>query len=106
MVRFFGNLPDLKCLVHAGPYSKHTNGFACSEDSHRTLTFEEAATSLLDPQALAQKDADSEGEARWVLIGMSTSARLLTIVYMLRDENRIRVISKQNVTRKEVGYYA
>jgi uncharacterized DUF497 family protein len=45
------------------------------------VRFEEVPTSLLDPQALAQEDADSEGEARWVLIGMSASARLLTVVY-------------------------
>jgi uncharacterized DUF497 family protein len=45
------------------------------------VRFEEVPTSLLDPQALAQEDADSEDEARWVLIGMSASARLLTVVY-------------------------
>jgi uncharacterized DUF497 family protein len=70
------------------------------------VRFEEAATSLLDPLALAQEDVDSEGEARWVLIGMSASARLLTVVYTLRDEHRIRVISARKATRKEVGYYA
>ena len=50
------------------------------------VRFEEAATPLLDPQAQAQEDADSKGEARWVLIGMSASARLLTVVYTLRNE--------------------
>jgi len=70
------------------------------------VRFEEAATSLLDPQALAQEDADSEREARWVLIGMSTSARLLTVVYTLREENRIRLISARKATRKEVENYA
>jgi len=38
------------------------------------VPFEEAATSLLDPLALAQDDALSEGEARWVLVGMSARA--------------------------------
>jgi uncharacterized DUF497 family protein len=70
------------------------------------VRFEEAVTALLDPQALAQEDTDSAGEARWVLIGMSTSARLLTVVYTLRDENRIRLISARKATRKEAGYYA
>ncbi len=70
------------------------------------VRFEEAATALLDPRALAQEDADSEGEARWVLIGMSTHARLLTVVYTLRDETRIRLISARKATRKEAGYYA
>ena len=70
------------------------------------VRFEEAATSLLDPNALAQEDESSEGEARWVLIGMSTNARLLTVVYTLRDENRIRLISARKATRKEASFYA
>jgi uncharacterized protein len=47
-----------------------------------------------------------EEEARWVLIGMSANARLLTIVYALRNETRIRLISARKATRKEAGYYA
>lgn len=70
------------------------------------VSFEEAATSLLDPQALAQEDAASSGEARWVLTGMSVSARLLTVVYTLRAEDRIRLISARKSTRKEASYYA
>jgi uncharacterized DUF497 family protein len=70
------------------------------------VRFEEAATSLLDPQALAHEDADSKGETRWFLIGMSASARLLTVVYTLRYEDRIRVISARKATRKEAEYYA
>jgi uncharacterized DUF497 family protein len=56
--------------------------------------------------ALAQEDESSEGEARWVLIGMSANARLLTVVYTLRDENRIRLISARKATRKEASCYA
>jgi uncharacterized protein len=78
----------------------------CREPKEAWLRFEEAATALLDPLALAQEDAGSEGEARWVLIGMSASARLLTVVYTLRDENRIRLISARKSTRRETGYYA
>jgi uncharacterized protein len=70
------------------------------------VRFEDAATSLLDPQALAQEDTHSEGEARWVLIGMSSNARLLTVIYTLRDENRIRLISARKATREEAEYYA
>ncbi|HKU14346.1 MAG TPA: BrnT family toxin [Steroidobacteraceae bacterium] len=70
------------------------------------VRFEEAATSLLDPMALAQEDESSEGEARWVLIGMSANARLLTVVYTLRDENRIRLISARKATRMEASCYA
>jgi uncharacterized protein len=70
------------------------------------VPFEEAVTALLDPNALAQEDVGSEGEARWVLIGMSASARLLTVVYTLRQESRIRLISARKATRKEAAHYA
>jgi uncharacterized DUF497 family protein len=71
------------------------------------ISFEEAETALLDPLALAQEDNDSKQEKRWVLIGMSSSARLLTVVYTLRDnDNVIRLISARKSTRKEASYYA
>lgn len=71
------------------------------------ISFEEAETALLDPLALAQEDNDSKQEKRWVLIGMSSSARLLTVVYTLRDnDNIIRLISARKSTRKEASYYA
>ena len=70
------------------------------------VRFEEGATSLLDPLALAQEDESAEGEARWVLVGMSGNARLLTVVYTLRDGTRIRLISARKATRKEADYYA
>ena len=81
-------------------------GKAAANFKKHGIRFEEAATSLLDPLALAQEDDTSEGETRWVLVGMSTNARLLTVVYTLRDENRIRLISARKATRKEAAYYA
>ncbi|MEO7973313.1 MAG: BrnT family toxin [Thermoanaerobaculia bacterium] len=70
------------------------------------VIFEEAATALLDPMALAQEDAASESEPRWVLIGMSSRMRLLTVVTTLRREDRIRLISARRATSKEAKYYA
>jgi uncharacterized DUF497 family protein len=81
-------------------------GKAAANFKKHGVRFEEAASSLLDPLALAQEDDSSEGEARWVLIGMSANARLLTVIYTLRDENRIRLISARKATRKEATYYA
>ena len=83
-------------------------------DSHKAdsnlkkhgVSFEEAATALLDPMALTQEDAASEGEPRWVLIGMSSQLRLLTVVYTLRRQDRIRLISARRATRKEAKHYA
>ncbi len=59
----------------------------------RGVRFEEAATALLDPRSLAQEDVDSEGESRWLLIGMSARARLLTVVYTLRNSPHFRTQS-------------
>lgn len=70
------------------------------------VTFEEASTVLLDPQALAQEDALSEEESRWVVIGMSARTRLLTVVYTMRREDRIRLISARKATRREASFYA
>lgn len=70
------------------------------------VSFEEAVSALLDPMALGFEDPDAEGESRWVLVGMSSQARLLTVVYTLRDEQQIRLISARKATRKEVNQYA
>ncbi len=79
---------------------------AASNIKKHGISFEEAVSSLLDSSALVQEDIDSEEESRWVLVGMSDKARLLTVVYTLRNEDRIRLISARKSTRKEGYYYA
>ena len=78
---------------------------AASNLKKHGVSFEEAATALLDSMALAIEDPDAEGERRWVLIGGSDRARLLTVVYALRD-NRIRLISARSSTKRETKAYA
>ena len=70
------------------------------------VSFEEAASALLDPLALAFEDPDAEGESRWIVLGMSSQARLLTVAYTLREDSRIRLISARKATRKEAKQYA
>lgn len=74
--------------------------------SKHGISFDEAASALLDPMALGFEDSDAEGESRWVLLGMSSQARLLTVVYTLRDCDRIRLISARKATRNEAKQYA
>lgn len=69
------------------------------------IHFDEAASCLLDPQALVFEDGDAEGENRWTLLGMSHQARLLVVVYTVRGES-IRLISARKPTTKEVSCYA
>ena len=65
------------------------------------IPFEVAQSCLLDPMALAREDPDARGEPRWVLVGMSQGAGLLTVCYTLRGEDVIRLISARRATVKE-----
>jgi hypothetical protein len=78
---------------------------AASNLKKHGVSFEEAATVLLDPNALSQPD-ESSTEERWLLMGLSSEARLITLVYTLRGEDRIRLISARKATRKEAKHYA
>jgi uncharacterized DUF497 family protein len=70
------------------------------------VPLEEATGSLLDPHALVREDENAEGEARFVLVGMSRQGRLLTVCYTLREEETIRLISARQATRREERQYA
>ena len=69
------------------------------------VSFEEALTALYDPMALCIEDESATGESRWVLIGVSQRARVLTVVYTLRNE-QIRIISAHKSTQHEIKNYA
>lgn len=60
--------------------------------NHGGITFEEAKHVLLDPYSLTREDADTEGEQRFVSLGMGSKGRILVAVWTLRGE-RIRIIS-------------
>jgi uncharacterized DUF497 family protein len=70
------------------------------------VSFEEAASCLLDPLALARSDPDAKDELRLILLRMSQAGRLLTVCYTLRGDEAIRLISARKATRKEVASYA
>lgn len=69
------------------------------------VSFDEAASALLDENALVMEDVDSKDEDRWILVGLSREARLLTVIYTVRDEF-VRIISARKATNKEANYYA
>jgi len=70
------------------------------------VSFDEAASCLLDPLALVRDDPDARGEVRLMLLGMSHAGRLLTVCYTLSDEEVVRLISARNATKKEEKSYA
>lgn len=69
------------------------------------VTFDEAATVLLDSMALVREDDDAHGEARYVALGMSNAGRLITVCYTLRNEETIRLISARKATSNERRQY-
>jgi uncharacterized DUF497 family protein len=71
------------------------------------VTFDEASTAFGDPLALLMPDPDhSNGEAHYLLLGMSAYQRLLVVAFVERPP-RTRLISARRATRGErKGYEA
>ena len=63
------------------------------------VSFAEAVTVLEDDFALTREDPDSEGEQRFVTLGMSGFANLLVVVYTYREPDVIRIISAWRANR-------
>lgn len=72
------------------------------------ITFEEAQTVFFDDFALLIDDPDhSETESRFVLLGLSASARILVVVHAYPSPaNTIRIISARKAAKVERASYA
>ncbi len=69
------------------------------------VSFDEAATVFDDPFAVDLYDVEHSGdEERFVTIGRSTTARLLSVFYTER-EDKTRLISARPMTRQEQREY-
>ena len=69
------------------------------------VTFEEASTVFDDPNAWVEYDqSHSQDEDRWLVIGLSSRLRLLTVCYTKRNE-KIRLISAHRATKAETHRY-
>jgi hypothetical protein len=70
------------------------------------VSFEEARTVFDDPNRLEIFDLEhSKTEDRWLVIGRSEVGRVLTTVYVLREEDVYRIIMARNATVAEVKRY-
>ncbi|WP_373432543.1 BrnT family toxin [Geothrix sp. 21YS21S-2] len=67
------------------------------------VSFDEASTSFLDENALLIDDPDhSEEEDRFILLGLSSSLRILLVCHCYRaKEGLIRIISARKADRQE-----
>jgi uncharacterized protein len=72
------------------------------------IWFEEAVSVFADPNARLFADpGHSDQEEREVILGISSAARLLTIVHCYRENDSVvRIISARRATRRETQYYA
>lgn len=71
------------------------------------VSFEEARSVFFDERARLIDDPDhSEDEARFILLGLSSSLRLLLVCHCYRrDDNVIRIISARKATAGESKSY-
>ena len=71
------------------------------------ISFEEAQTVFFDENAIEYFDPDhSESEDRFLLLGLSSSLRILVVSHCYRKrESLIRIISARKVTKKEQKVY-
>ncbi len=80
---------------------------ASSNAKKHGITFEEARSVFSDEHAKLIDDPDhSEDEDRFVLLGMSHSARILVVVHCYREANHsIRIISARKASKQESKFY-
>lgn len=80
---------------------------AASNVRKHGVTFEEAAETFYDPYARIINDPDhSDEEERFILIGLSMSARALTVSHCVRGQGLvIRIISARKSTKGEEEQY-
>ncbi len=80
---------------------------------HR-VSFERAATVLLDPRAMSIFDVEhSEKEERWITLGLDRAGALLAVCHTFREEKesgreskaKIRLISARRANRREAAQY-
>ena len=78
---------------------------AAANVRRRRVSFNEAATVLEDPLSTTFPDeAHSEGEIRFVTVGVSQRGRLLVVAHTERNDT-IRIISARRATRREREFY-
>ena len=69
------------------------------------VSFADAEGVFGDPLAAHRADPDSEGEERFVALGLGSAGQILVVIYALRGDE-IRLISARRATRREVKTYA
>ena len=71
------------------------------------VSFEEASTVFYDPHAVVVDDDEhSYEEERFIIVGLTSAARVLTVCHCYRELNEvIRIISARRATKGEESAY-
>jgi uncharacterized DUF497 family protein len=71
------------------------------------ISFEEARSAFLDENARVMPDPEhSDEEDRFVLLGLSTSLRILVVCHCFREDGSVvRIISARKADREEQRQY-
>jgi uncharacterized DUF497 family protein len=70
---------------------------------HR-VAFRDATSVFDDDRAVVEDDPDPD-EERFRITGMSSTGRMLRVVYTERSDDRIRIISARKATKHEIKAY-
>ncbi len=88
-------------------YFEWDDAKAATNLSKHGISFEEARTVFYDEQARLISDPDhSENEDRFILLGLSSTLKILIVCHCYRsDDNIIRIISARKATTQEIKVY-
>jgi hypothetical protein len=68
------------------------------------IEFADAVGVFDDPDAITLEDPDSEGEQRFISIGLDILGRIIVVAYTYQGDE-VRLISARKATKQEVGIY-
>ncbi len=77
---------------------------AASNLAKHSVSFSHAEQALRDDMAVTIEDPDSEGEQRFISLGMDALGRILVVVHTPRGEST-RIISARKASRGEKEQY-
>jgi len=77
-----------------------------NQKKHNGVSFEEAKTVFSDELGRLVLDPEhSDGEQRFILMGMSAKFRILTVCHCEINEDTIRIISARKADKNEIKQY-
>jgi hypothetical protein len=69
------------------------------------IDFRDAVYVFADPFALSIEDKYSEGEARWLMLGINLKQQILVVAHTFRYHDVTRIISARKATPQEKATY-